>query len=64
MTSHQELTLRVEYVLHQLHGYGMAPRRPLLILKSDEGEKLMREFEDMLRIEKEYMELENQPQCS
>jgi 4-hydroxy-2-oxoglutarate aldolase len=38
-----------------VHGYGKAPRKPLLPLGSEEGEKLMSQFGDMLSLEKEYI---------
>ncbi|KAH8895326.1 putative dihydrodipicolinate synthase [Thozetella sp. PMI_491] len=44
----------MKYVLNKLHGYGSAPRRPLLPLKEDDGEKLMAEFKEMLELEVAY----------
>ncbi|KAI1340974.1 putative dihydrodipicolinate synthase [Xylariaceae sp. FL0016] len=43
----------MKYVLHKLHGFGKAPRRPLLPLREMEGERLMDVFGDMLRLEAE-----------
>jgi 4-hydroxy-2-oxoglutarate aldolase len=37
-----------------LHGYGIAPRRPLLPLRDEDGEKLMAQFKDMIDLEAEY----------
>ncbi|KAL5446223.1 hypothetical protein PMIN07_002329 [Paraphaeosphaeria minitans] len=44
----------MKYVLGELHGYGKAPRRPLLPLKEEEGSKLLTLFGDMIALEKEY----------
>jgi 4-hydroxy-2-oxoglutarate aldolase len=46
--------VRVEYVLNKLHGFGIAPRRPLLPLDDEEGEKLMASFAEMIALENEY----------
>ncbi|KAH9893053.1 putative dihydrodipicolinate synthase [Xylariomycetidae sp. FL2044] len=43
----------MKYVLHKLHGFGTAPRRPLLPLKNEEGDKLMGTFKEMLELETE-----------
>jgi 4-hydroxy-2-oxoglutarate aldolase len=43
-----------EYVLNALHGYGIAPRKPLLPLSRTEGEGLMAQFKEMLELEKTY----------
>jgi 4-hydroxy-2-oxoglutarate aldolase len=40
--------------LSRLHGYGKAPRRPLLPLGEEEGAKLMEKFKAMIELEKEY----------
>jgi 4-hydroxy-2-oxoglutarate aldolase len=40
--------------LSELHGYGKAPRRPLLPLKEEEGRKLLVLFDEMIALEKEY----------
>jgi L-threo-3-deoxy-hexylosonate aldolase len=45
---------RSEYVLNALHGYGIAPRKPLLPLPCTEGEELMAQFKEMLDLEKSY----------
>ncbi|KAH8682140.1 putative dihydrodipicolinate synthase [Xylariales sp. PMI_506] len=44
----------MKYVLNKVHGYSIAPRRPLLPLKSEDGEKLMAQFKEMLDLEAEY----------
>ncbi|KAK7178770.1 hypothetical protein DPSP01_013557 [Paraphaeosphaeria sporulosa] len=44
----------MKYVLSELHGYGNAPRRPLLPLKDEEGSRLLELFSDMIALEKEY----------
>ncbi|PVI08318.1 putative dihydrodipicolinate synthase [Periconia macrospinosa] len=44
----------MKYVLSELHGYGKAPRRPLLPLKEEEGRELLNLFSDMIALEKEY----------
>ncbi|WWD19799.1 hypothetical protein CI109_104263 [Kwoniella shandongensis] len=41
----------MKYVLHRLHGYSLAPRRPLLPLSAEEGEKVMMTFKPMLDLE-------------
>lgn len=45
-----------EYVLNALHGYGIAPRKPLLPLSHPEGEGLMAQFKEMLDLEKTYQD--------
>ncbi|KAK9424994.1 putative Dihydrodipicolinate synthase [Seiridium unicorne] len=44
----------MKYVLNKLYGYGVSPRKPLLSLKSKDGEKLMEQFKEMLDLEAEY----------
>ncbi|KAF2113896.1 putative dihydrodipicolinate synthase [Lophiotrema nucula] len=44
----------MKYVLSRRHGYGIAPRRPLLPLGSEEGEGLMAQFKAMLDLENKY----------
>ncbi|KAK8853372.1 hypothetical protein IAR55_004076 [Kwoniella newhampshirensis] len=41
----------MKYALHKMHGYSLAPRRPLLPLGDEEGEKYMRVFKPMLDLE-------------
>jgi L-threo-3-deoxy-hexylosonate aldolase len=41
----------VEYALHRMHGYSITPRRPLLPLRQQEGDRFMAVLEDVLRIE-------------
>ena len=43
-----------EYALNKLHGYGIAPRKPLLPLKVPEGEAFMKILGDMIDLEAEY----------
>ena len=43
----------LEYVLNALHGYGTAPRKPLLPLKDEGGESLMASFKEMIELEQE-----------
>ncbi|KAI0481358.1 putative dihydrodipicolinate synthase [Xylariaceae sp. FL0804] len=43
----------MKYVLNQLHGFGAAPRRPLLPLGHGDGEALMRVFKEMIELEAE-----------
>jgi 4-hydroxy-2-oxoglutarate aldolase len=40
-----------EYALHKMHGYSIAPRRPLLPFGQPEGDKFMAVLEEVLRIE-------------
>ena len=40
-----------EYALHKMHGYGVAPRRPLLPLKETEGEAFMVALQELLEVE-------------
>lgn len=40
-----------EYALHKMHGYGAAPRRPLLPLKEAEGEAFMLALQELLDVE-------------
>lgn len=37
-----------------MHGYGIAPRKPLLPLKEAEGEAFMSALDEMLKLEAEY----------
>jgi 4-hydroxy-2-oxoglutarate aldolase len=39
-----------------MHGYGIAPRRPLLPLQNAEGEQFMTALEEMLQLERKLME--------
>ena len=41
-----------------MHGYGIAPRRPLLPLKEKEGEKFMQALKELLEVEKKLAEEE------
>lgn len=50
------LTLCSEYALNKMHGYGIAPRRPLLPLKDVEGEQFIMALEEMLQLERKLME--------
>ncbi|RDW66635.1 putative dihydrodipicolinate synthase [Coleophoma crateriformis] len=43
----------MKYALHQLHGYSIAPRRPLLPLKEAEGETFMLALRELLELEAE-----------
>ena len=43
-----------EYAMNKLHGYGIAPRKPLLPLKESEGEKFMEILREMINLEAEY----------
>lgn len=43
-----------EYALNKLHGYGVAPRKPLLPLKKLEGEAFMDILREMIDLEAEY----------
>ena len=43
-----------EYALNKLHGYGVAPRKPLLPLKESEGEAFMDILREMVELEAEY----------
>lgn len=40
-----------EYVLHKIHGYEAAPRRPLLPLDESQGEALMKAMKPLLDLE-------------
>ncbi|KAJ5263747.1 dihydrodipicolinate synthase [Penicillium angulare] len=46
----------MKYALNKMHGYGIAPRRPLLPLKNTEGEQFMIVLEEMLQLERKLME--------
>ncbi|KAJ5389409.1 dihydrodipicolinate synthase [Penicillium cataractarum] len=46
----------MKYALNKMHGYGIAPRRPLLPLKNAEGEQFMTALEEMLQLERKLME--------
>lgn len=39
-----------------MHGYGIAPRRPLLPLKDVEGGQFIMALEEMLQLERKLME--------
>ncbi|KAH6676313.1 putative dihydrodipicolinate synthase [Halenospora varia] len=41
----------MKYALHKIHGYGIAPRRPLLPLKEAEGEAFMKVLKELLEVE-------------
>jgi len=41
----------MKYALHRMHGYSITPRRPLLPLRQQEGDRFMAVLEDVLRIE-------------
>ncbi|OQD81004.1 hypothetical protein PENANT_c030G07251 [Penicillium antarcticum] len=41
----------MKYALNKLHGYGVAPRRPLLPLKAGEGESFMTALDEAMRLE-------------
>ncbi|KAH8678635.1 putative dihydrodipicolinate synthase [Tricladium varicosporioides] len=41
----------MKYALHKMHGYGIAPRRPLLPLKVAEGEAFMEVLKELLEVE-------------
>jgi 4-hydroxy-2-oxoglutarate aldolase len=43
-----------EFALNKLHGYGVAPRKPLLPLKESEGEAFMDILREMIDLEAEY----------
>jgi len=43
----------MKYALNKLYGYGVAPRRPLLPLKEEEGEKYMLVLRELLDMEAE-----------
>ncbi|PQE06262.1 Aldolase-type TIM barrel protein [Rutstroemia sp. NJR-2017a BBW] len=49
----------MKYVLNKVHGYGAAPRRPLLPLKEAEGEVFMNALKDVLELEAELARLES-----
>jgi 4-hydroxy-2-oxoglutarate aldolase len=44
----------LEFILNRMHGYGTAPRRPLLPLGEKEGDNLLRQFREMLDLEEMY----------
>ncbi|KAJ6128841.1 hypothetical protein N7471_010058 [Penicillium samsonianum] len=41
----------MKYALHKLHGYGIAPRKPLLPLREAEGDEFMNALDEALRLE-------------
>ncbi|KAJ5585152.1 dihydrodipicolinate synthase [Penicillium hispanicum] len=45
----------MKYALNKIHGYGIAPRRPLLPLKTPEGEQFMAVLDEMLQLERKLM---------
>ena len=47
------LTSFSEYALHKMHGYGIAPRKPLLPLKEPQGEAFMLALKELLELEAE-----------
>ncbi|KAJ5118184.1 dihydrodipicolinate synthase [Penicillium atrosanguineum] len=46
----------MKYALNKIHGYGAAPRKPLLPLGQSEGENFLEVIEEMLRLERKLME--------
>ncbi|EEA20038.1 hypothetical protein EYB25_007572 [Talaromyces marneffei] len=44
----------MKYALNKLHGYGVAPRKPLLPLKESEGQAFMDILREMIDLEAEY----------
>ncbi|PCG89598.1 Aldolase-type TIM barrel [Penicillium occitanis (nom. inval.)] len=44
----------MKFALNKLHGYGVAPRKPLLPLKESEGEAFMDILREMIDLEAEY----------
>ncbi|KIY01090.1 uncharacterized protein Z520_02642 [Fonsecaea multimorphosa CBS 102226] len=48
----------MKFVLHQVHGYGKAPRRPLLPLNEDEGQLFLASLSELLETEREYQKRE------
>ncbi|OKL55848.1 hypothetical protein UA08_08908 [Talaromyces atroroseus] len=44
----------MKYALNQIHGYGVAPRKPLLPLKDSEGQAFMKALSEMIELEAEY----------
>ncbi|KAJ6072898.1 hypothetical protein N7467_010983 [Penicillium canescens] len=51
----------MKYALNKLHGYGIAPRKPLLPLKEGEGEDFMGALDEAMRLEYELTEIESTP---
>lgn len=47
------ITIYLEYALHKVKGYGVAPRRPLLPLKESEGENFMLALRELFELEAE-----------
>jgi L-threo-3-deoxy-hexylosonate aldolase len=47
--------------LNKLHGYGIAPRKPLLPLKEGEGEVFMDALEEAMRLECQLTEIDSTP---
>jgi L-threo-3-deoxy-hexylosonate aldolase len=47
--------------LNKLHGYGIAPRKPLLPLNEDEGEVFMDALGEAMRLECELIEMDSTP---
>ncbi|KAK4902906.1 hypothetical protein LTR27_000845 [Elasticomyces elasticus] len=48
----------MKFVLNKLHGYGAAPRRPLLPMKEEDGNKFFAALKDVLELEAELETLE------
>ncbi|KAK5732331.1 hypothetical protein LTR17_010645 [Elasticomyces elasticus] len=48
----------MKFVLNKLHGYGAAPRRPLLPIKEEDGNKFFAALKDVLNLEAELEALE------
>ncbi|KAH9826520.1 Dihydrodipicolinate synthetase [Teratosphaeria destructans] len=46
----------MKYVLHKLHGYSLAPRRPLLPPREEEGEKFFAALGELLELETQIRE--------
>ncbi|OJJ46427.1 hypothetical protein ASPZODRAFT_159359 [Penicilliopsis zonata CBS 506.65] len=44
----------MKYALHEMHGYSIYPRRPLLPLRAEEGEEFMQALEELLVVEKTF----------
>jgi 4-hydroxy-2-oxoglutarate aldolase len=43
-----------EYALNKMHGYSIAPRKPLLPLKESEGQDFMSALHELLELEARY----------
>ncbi|KAK4862271.1 hypothetical protein LT330_003409 [Penicillium expansum] len=50
-----------EYALNKLHGYGIAPRKPLLPLGEAEGDEFMKALDEAMRLECELTEVASAP---